>query len=80
MKIKKLPASKFTLISYLQYIRLLLDARSSNYRIINMNDHGGTAEIFMPGRIAQLVARLIQEPEVLGSIPGPATYFRFSFH
>ena len=32
----------------------------------------------MPGRVAQSVARLTQEPEVPGSIPGPATYFRFS--
>ena len=31
------------------------------------------------GRVAQSVARLAKEPEVLGSIPGPATYFRFSF-
>ena len=33
----------------------------------------------MPGRVAQLVARLTREPEVPGSIPGPATYFCFSF-
>ena len=32
----------------------------------------------MPGRVAQSVARLTEEPEVPGSIPGPATYFRFS--
>ena len=32
-----------------------------------------------PGRVAQSVGRLTQEPEVPGSIPGPATYFRFSF-
>ena len=32
-----------------------------------------------PGRVAQLVARLTEEPDVPGSIPGPATYFRFSF-
>ena len=32
-----------------------------------------------PGRVAQSVARLTHEPEVPGSIPGPATYFRFSF-
>ena len=33
---------------------------------------------FVPGRVAKSVARLIQEPAVPGSIPGPATYFRFS--
>ena len=32
-----------------------------------------------PGRVAQSVARLTQEPEVPGSILGPATYFCFSF-
>ena len=31
-----------------------------------------------PGRVAQLVERLTQEPEVPGAIPGPATY-RLSF-
>ena len=31
----------------------------------------------MPGRVPQLVARQAQEPDVPGSIPGPATYFRF---
>ena len=29
--------------------------------------------------MAQSVARLAHEPEVSGLIPGPATYFRFSF-
>ena len=33
----------------------------------------------MPGRIAQSVGHLTRKPGVLGSIPGPATYFRFSF-
>ena len=28
----------------------------------------------MPGRVAQSVAHQIQEPEVPGSIPGPATF------
>ena len=32
--------------------------------------------IQLPGRVAR---RLIQEPEVPGSIPGPATYFSFFF-
>ena len=30
--------------------------------------------------VAQSAERLIQEPEVSGSILGPATYFRFSIH
>ena len=32
-----------------------------------------------PGRIAQSVRHLTRKSEVLGSIPGLATYFRFSF-
>ena len=32
-----------------------------------------------PGRVAQSVGHLTRKSEVLGSIPGPATYFRFSF-
>ena len=33
-----------------------------------------------PGHVVQSVARLTREPEPPGSIPGPATYFRFCFH
>ena len=33
----------------------------------------------MPGRVVQSVARLTQEPEVLCSIPYPATYLPFPF-
>ena len=32
----------------------------------------------MPGRVAQSVGHLTRRPRVLGSIPGLATYFRFS--
>ena len=32
-----------------------------------------------PGRVAQSVGHLTRKSEILGSIPGPATYFRFSF-
>ena len=34
---------------------------------------------FSPGRAAQSVGHLARKSEVLGSIPGLATYFRFSF-
>ena len=34
---------------------------------------------FPPGRVAQLVGHLTRKSGVLGSIPGLATYFRFSF-
>ena len=35
--------------------------------------------LFLPGRIAQSVGHLTRKAGVLGSIPGLATYFRFSF-
>ena len=35
---------------------------------------------FSPGRVAQSVGHLTRKSGVLGSIPGLATYFRFSFH
>ena len=34
----------------------------------------------LPGRVAQSVGHLTRKSEVLGSIPGLAKYFRFSFH
>ena len=33
----------------------------------------------LPGRVAQLVGLLSHKSGILGSIPGLATYFRFSF-
>ena len=35
--------------------------------------------LFQPGRVAQSVGHLTRKSGVLGSIPGLATYFRFSF-
>ena len=35
--------------------------------------------LFLPGRVAQSVGHLTHKSGVLGSIPGLATYFRFSF-
>ena len=35
--------------------------------------------IWEPGRVAQSVGHLTRKSGVLGSIPGLATYFRFSF-
>ena len=34
---------------------------------------------YRPGRVAQSVGHLTHKSGVLGSIPGLATYFRFSF-
>ena len=39
----------------------------------------GRVEYLMPGRVAQSVGHLTRKSGVLGSIPGLATYFRFSF-
>ena len=36
-------------------------------------------QLVKPGRVAQSVGQLTRKSEVLGSIPGLATYFRFSF-
>ena len=35
--------------------------------------------VHQPGRVAQSVGHLTRKSGVLGSIPGLATYFRFSF-
>ena len=37
------------------------------------------AIFFLPGRVAQSVGHLTRKSGDLGSIPGLATYFRFSF-
>ena len=39
----------------------------------------GNFNISAPGRVAQSVGHLTRKSGVLGSIPGLATYFRFSF-
>ena len=38
-----------------------------------------SVSLHMPGRVAQSVGHLTRKSGVLGSIPGLATYFRFSF-
>ena len=40
--------------------------------------HGELADV-LPDRVAQSVGHLTRKSGVLGSIPGLATYFRFSF-
>ena len=42
-------------------------------------DSLGVCQILWPGRVAQSVGHLTRKSGVLGSIPGLATYFRFSF-
>ena len=36
-------------------------------------------DLYLPGRVAQSVGHLTRKSGVLGSIPGLATYFHFSF-
>ena len=45
----------------------------------NMQEAFIRTEEFGPGRVAQSVGHLTLKSGVLGSIPGLATYFRFSF-
>ena len=44
-----------------------------------LNPACSSAIISSPGRVAQSVGLLTRKSGVLGSIPGRATYFRFSF-
>ena len=50
-----------------------------SYRIIIIISSSSIDGPERTGPLAQSVVRLTQEPEVPGSIPVPATYFRFSF-
>ena len=38
-----------------------------------------SVQTLLPGRVAQSVGHLTRKSEILGSISGLATYFRFSF-
>ena len=49
---------------------------SSNYTVAAISYTPKRSE---PGRVAQSVGHLTRKSGVLGSIPGLATYFRFSF-
>ena len=51
-------------------------------RVLDCMSHHISASVFnilLPGRVAQSVGHLTRESGVLGSIPGLATYFCFSF-
>ena len=49
----------------------MIDPKRDNKRV--------TLTLTMPGRVAQSVGHLTPKSGVLGSIPGRATYFRYSF-
>ena len=50
-----------------------------NLRVDGIDIDSMTTTYNTPGRVAQSVGHLTRKSEVLGSIPGLATYFRFSF-
>ena len=54
------------------YLLLVPEIRSKHYFIFKV-------WFIQPGRVAQSVGHLTRKSGVLGSIPGLATYFRFSF-
>ena len=55
-------------------ITRIINIKIQNYRYPN-----GIYTVITPGRVAQSVGHLTRKSGVLGSIPGLATYFRFSF-
>ena len=57
------------------YIVHLVTSWTTESQVVTV--HAG--RICRPGRVAQSVGHLIRKSAVLGSIPGLATYFRFSF-
>ena len=62
-------------VSNLFYHKFLLDATSYTLKRY-VRVYGSN---MVPGRVAQSVGHLTRKSGVLGSIPGRATYFRFSF-
>ena len=66
-------------------ISQLQDQLESTLMVLHHSDPAGTviphtySKNIWPGRVAQSVGHLTRKSEVLGSIPGLATYFRFSF-
>ena len=48
--------------------------------VLNAKRFYNHLKFLVPGRVAQSVGHLTRKSEVLGSIPGLATFFRFSFH
>ena len=58
---------------------LLLNGNNVSVNPIKFKNFAYLFDCTKPGRVAQSVARLTPEPKAPGSIPGPATYFRFSF-
>ena len=56
----------------------LLELTKTGASVLQLNAAMVTVS-FAPGRVAHSVGHLTRKSGVLGSIPGLATYFRFSF-
>ena len=61
------------LLNILIYNKIIKQTVKTAVHVQNMSG------LDMPGRVAQSVGHLTRKSGVLGSIPGLATYFRFSF-
>ena len=60
-------------------VMVLVLCTSSDDFYICTKSHENISQRISPGRVAQSVGHLTRKSGVLGSIPGLATYFRFSF-
>ena len=72
-------------INISKYVKNLLSTNPTTLilsSLVSEFDEESRSEIFylFIGRVAQSVGHLTRKSGVLGSIPGPATYFCFSFH
>ena len=63
--------------------KLSVPGRSTNWIIVGQGPTvlsvGAGGGCLKPGRVTQSVGHLTRKSEVMGSIPGLATYFLFSF-
>ena len=64
---------------YLKGLKSLSSIQLNVYDVVTRICSNNYTYCFEPGRVAQSVGHLTRKSGVLGSIPGLATYFRFSF-
>ena len=60
-------------------LRTKKDSKKSHDKHVQISDNSSLFYLVKPGCVVQLVGHLTCKSEVLGSIPGLATYFHFSF-
>ena len=58
---------------------LLSQTLNYNYSTVTCTILPYTSKFQVPGHVAQSEVHMTQEPEDMSLIPGPATYFHFSF-